>query len=487
MKSMKHIASTLLALVMVLALTVPAFAAETTTLSVDADDARTYEVYQIFTGDLAENGATLSNVKWGKNGTGTEGEAVAQSVLDALTAVTSNNSDVAKLVVIESYVNLDSAAIGTLSADAPLTVTTGYYLLKDVTEDLPEKAERSTFVVEIVGPTEIAPKAGEVTSEKKVKDTNDSVADSTSDWQDSADYDIGDAVPFQLKATLTEKYDHYDSYYLAFHDTLSDGLEFDGADSVKVYVDGVKITSGFEVVTTGLTDGCTIEVQFADLKDIASVKASSVITVEYTATLTNDAVIGSTGNTNTMHVEYSNDPNWDGDGDEPTGETPDDTVVVFTYKVVANKVTKGEDGNMVALKGAGFTLYKWSVEENDWVAIGDEVKGTDMTTFTWTGLDDGKYKLEETTTPDGYNTIADIVFTITAEHTETGSTITVDNTEFTPDNAAGSVSTQVVNNAGAVLPETGGMGTTIFYALGAMLMVGAAVLLITKKRMSVEK
>ena len=134
-----------------------------------------------------------------------------------------------------------------------------------------------------------------------------------------------------------------------------------------------------------------------------------------------------------------------------------------------------------------------------------------MTTFTWSGLDDGQYKLTETKTPVGYNTIDPIYFVIEATHDETADAPTLKTlkayltdadgnkqTEMkdgesvnidlgTVDQTAGSITTNVVNKAGSTLPETGGMGTTIFYVLGSVLLVGAAVLLITKKRMSAEK
>ena len=188
MKHTKKLASLLLALVMVFALATTAFAAEDTTISAPEGSNRTYDVYQIFTGDLHEG--VLSNIKWGKNGTGTVGKAVDQTILDALAAVNSK-SDTEKLAVIQTYVNFDSTAIGTVSDSNPLTVPTGYYLIKD-NGPVNDGEAYSLYVVQVVGPTTISPKVGTTTSDKKVKDTNDSTANSTTDWQDSADYDIGD-------------------------------------------------------------------------------------------------------------------------------------------------------------------------------------------------------------------------------------------------------------------------------------------------------
>lgn len=491
MKHMKKLASLLLALVMVFALALPAFAADTT-ITAPAGSTRTYDVYQIFTGDLADG--VLSNVKWGKNGTGTVGEAVPQATLDALAAVNSL-SDTEKLAEISKYVNLNSEEFGTVSAGSPLTAPTGYYLIKD-NGPVGDGEAYSLYVVQVVGPTTISPKVGTTTSEKKVDDKNDS--NTTQDkvkWDDSADYDIGDDVPFQLKATIAQDYNNYKVYKLTFHDKESAGLTFK-PETVVVKIDGTTVDSSkYEVATTGLTDGDTFEVRFADLKSTAA-KAGSVITVEYSSTLTGEnVVIGSNGNPNTMHVTYSNNPN-DGQGGE-NGKTPDDTVIVFTYKVVANKVTKnpdyvegGSEPKYIPLKGAGFTLYKKNIS-GKFVAVGSEVKGGEMTTFEWKGLDDGDYKISETTTPAGYNTIADIEFTITAEHDVLSDNPTLTSlsggNKFTGEVSTGAVSADIENNKGSTLPETGGMGTTIFYVLGSVLVIGAAVLLITKKRMGASK
>ena len=499
MKHARKLASLLLALIMVFALATTAFAAENTIIS--EGSTRTYDVYQIFTGDLHEG--VLSNIKWGKNGTGPEGTAVDQTTLDALAAV-NGKSDTEKLTEIQKYVKLDSEKFGTVSNGNPLTVPTGYYLIKD-NGPVNDGEAYSLYVVQVVGPTTISPKVGTTTSDKKVDDKNDSnTTEDATTWQDSADYDIGDAVPFKLSATIAQDYANYThGYKLTFHDKEDTGLRFN-KNSVKVYVDGTLITTGYEVVTEGLTDGCTFEVRFANLKKITSVHAGSVISVEYTSTLNNQAVIGSTGNENTSHVTYTNNPNDEQAGEN--GETPDDVVIVFTYQTIVNKVTKNpaydaskdtektgtdSDGNteFIPLKGAGFTLYKKNAS-GAYEAVGSELKGEDMTTFTWSGLDDGDYKLVETTTPSGYNTIPDIEFTITATHDEFSDAPTLislsGGDKFTGEISTGVVSANIENQSGAQLPSTGGIGTTIFYVLGSVLVIGAAVLLVTKKRMSTK-
>lgn len=500
MKHVTKLASLLLALVMVFALTITVSAVEDPTISAPAGSARTYDVYQIFTGDLSGN--VLSNVKWGKNGTGTEGKAVDQDTLEDLAAV-NTLSDTKKLTQIQKYVDLNSKKFGTVSAGSPLTVPTGYYLIRD-NGPVGAGEAYSLYVVKIVGSTTISPKVGTVSSEKKVIDINDTTG-AISGLQDSADYDIGDKVSFQLKGVVANDYDNYTVYKFTFHDTQSAGLTFN-ADSVVVKVDGNIINSDYSVVTTGLTDGCTFEVRFADLKQISSVHAGSVITVDYKSTLNNNAIIGSAGNPNTMHLEYSNNPN-DSQG-TTTGRTPDDTVIVFTYKTVINKVTKNPnyDPNTegskayIPLTGAAFKLEKKikgaDGAEDTWQLVKDFTvdEQKSASTFEFTGLDDGTYKLTETVTPAGYNSIEPIEFTVEAVHSD-GDTPALTNLtgnkvsgeiEFKTNVPGASLSADVVNNAGTVLPETGGIGTTIFYALGGLLVLTAVVLLVTKKRMSAK-
>ncbi len=483
MKTFKKILASVIAFVFALTLATPALAEGETpatpvqpTITAPANN-RSYAVYQIFTGDLADG--KLSNVKWGENGTGTKGEAVPEATMTAVAAISGTNAE--KAAAISAYVNFDSTPVGTVSNGSSISVPTGYYLIKD-NGPVAAGESYSLYVVEVVDSVTIAPKTSTTSSEKKVKDDEGA----NTGWNDSADYDIGDAVPFQLKATVASDYANYkNGYKLTFHDNESAGLTFN-KDSVKVYVDGNEITTGF-TVTAPADDGDTFDVAFANLKNISLVKAGSVITVEYTSTLNGEAEIGAEGNSNTSHITYTNNPNDTQAGED--GETPDDTVIVFTYKVVVDKYANSvADANKLA--GAEFTLTK-----------GDEViavvKSDDGTQFTFKGLDAGTYVLTETKTPAGYNTIEPITIVITATHDVeavapklTGLTVTPGESftvEMTGEgeNATptGTITGNVVNKSGTTLPETGGMGTTLFYVAGGLMMVGAAVLLITKKRM----
>lgn len=464
MKKMVSIALTLVmafARALTMKVTTTFAADKTFTITAPSND-HTYEIYQIFTDDLSENGSTLSNVKWGSNGKGTAGNDVDKTVLDEIKGLKSDDADQTKLATIKKYVDLTGTPFKTVK-NGTVDVPEGYYLIKDKDNSLTgEDDVYTTYIVQVSKDLKITPKADKPQSEKKVKDTNDTIGDTTG-WQDSADYDIGDDVPFQLTGTVTSKYADYKAYKFVFHDKESAGLTFN-ADSVKVYVDGKQITSGYEV------------------------KAGSKITVEYTSQLNDKAVIGSAGNPNTMHLEYSNNPNDDQGGE--TGKTPDDTVIVFTYKTIINKV----DASGAALKGAEFKLYKVMKDGSEKeVAV---VKNPEGTTFTFNGLDDGDYILRETTTPDGYNSISDIKFRITASHDVlsespalkdlTGDKVTGE-IELTADKTAGSLTSNIVNQKGSELPETGGMGTTAMYLVGGVLVAGALLLLITKRRMDTDR
>lgn len=498
-KKLKRLVALALSVVMVLAMSVFAFADTTvkTCTITGPGNGHTYKIYQIFTGEYDKTRDVLSNVKWGRNGTDTVGKSVSEDILNALTGV-NGKTDEKKLTVIKPYVNLNSTAAFEINATTnSVKVPDGYYLIQDtaLANQDPVPDAYSTDIVKVVKNLTIVPKSAVPSFEKKIKDRNDTKDDAKTytDWQDSADYDIGDNVPFKLEGTVASNYDAYKHYYFAFHDVEENGLSFN--KDVKVYVDKNPIKSGYEVKTTGITDGCTFEVEFDDLKKIDGVKAGSKITVEYTSKLNANAVLGNKGNVNEAKLVFSNNPKNEQVGKPKTpGETPWDNVIVFTYKVVVNKV----DENDQPLTGAEFTLKKNIKDKDDKVTRQEPVavvKNTAGTTFTFGGLDDGEYILEETTTPGGYNTISPITFTVDAGHnitweganrntileSLTGNKVSGEIT-LTSDKTAGSLTTDVVNKKGSTLPSTGGIGTTIFYVVGAILMVGAAVLLITKRR-----
>lgn len=501
-KAMKKLMAALLAVAMVCAMAIPAFADGSSSTSTAAvtlytiaapHNGHTYEIYQIFTGDYdALQPSMLTNIKWGKNGTGTAGDAVDQTVLNDLSRVVSYTSDSDKLDVIDKYVTLTNP-VETITNGGSVEVVGGYYLIKDKDGSVPSSETYTPYIVSVVGNVTIEPKSNEVPEfTKKLKDTNDTTGVITG-WQDSADYDIGDKIPFRLQGTVSKDIDSYKTYYYAFHDKEEAGLTFDPS-SVEVHLgdeNGAIIpNTDYKVLTKkdGTTSDteCTFEIVFDDLKKVTGVNAKSIITVTYESTLNTNAVLGKQGNVNTAQLEYSNNPRGKG-----TGTTPWDNVIVFTYKVVVNKVDQAGQ----PLDGAEFTLTK-KLNDGTEVDMPMNIDTSKKSLFTLSGLDDGIYTLTETVTPAHYNTISPITFTVNADHTITwgtesrediltslsGDTASGEIT-FSVDKTAGTLTTKVINKIGTTLPGTGGIGTTIFYVIGGGLMVAAAILLITKKRM----
>ena len=488
----------------------------------------TFEAYQVFAGDLSEkdNNVTLSNIGWG-NGVNGDELLTALKADDTLGGTFANAAGAAD---VAAALTEDNAAAFAKVAAAHLTGTgsgtgaydegaktytisglaAGYYLVKDKDGSLGDKTEAYTeFILRVVKDVTVAPKADVPTVEKKVWDTNDSATDANDanddKWSDSADHDINDTVAFQLTGSLPSNYDAYSTYAYTFTDTLSKGLTLN-QDSIKVYAvkgSGEQQTrtelkklaadgnDGYTVATAAYTatgdkyeGGTVLTLKFADLKQAVAADAANTlaidkdtkIVVEYSATLNADAVIGSAGNPNKVDLTFSNNPNGTGEG-----KTPEDVVTVFTFKIVANKV----DDNNQALEGAGFTLYKFNKNENKYQAVGGEIKGDALTQFTFKGLDAGQYKLEETTTPAGYNTWEGLEFKIVAEHDATSDDPQLKTLKFTDLNGKEigdfTVDTNkdanitVVNKKGSNLPETGGIGTTILYVAGAACVIAAGV------------
>ena len=500
MKLFKKLASFILAFAMVMAIAMPSvvMAADNTTYKLTLKNTvkdHTYEVYQVFSGTLStkEGKKVLSDLKWGS---GVKADAYTVTAKEKAETLTTDDSARAFAKELVDQDKL-STATKTVPSAADTTVITGlaagYYLVKDTNGSLQDKnASYTAYILKVVGDATTQVKSDVPTSEKKVKDINDSTDKETSGWQDSADWDIGDKVPFQLKGTVAADYDKYKVYKMTFHDKESKGLTFD-RNSVKVYLNSNPVeNTKYQVVTEGLTDGCTFEVRFADLRQIPGVTAGSIITVEYQSELNKDAVIGSEGNPNTMQMEFSNNPN-DEQGGE-TGKTPEDTVIVFTYKVSVNKVNE----NNQKLNGANFTLAKkvkksTNPEEYEWKPIA-KVSGTAGDVFEFKGIDDGDYKLTEIQAPDNYDKLSDpIYFTVTAGHIDGpkpsldkfSGDITSGNVgemKFTANKDTGILSTTIQNKPGSSLPETGGMGTTVLYAAGTLMILAAAAFLVMKKK-----
>lgn len=563
MKKMNKLLALVLAMVMVLGLATVASAATVTVPSDGILKDHTFTAYQIFSG-REENG-TLSDVKWGSGidstaflaalkNLGTEDNKpfgaceTAEAVAEVLSA---NNADkdLANAVAKLAYAN--KTGNGTLLQSGKNTLADGYYLVVDTTENVAAGSAYNASLLQVVGNIEIKEKTSAPTVEKKVWEDDKYNQDGNygTGFNDVADHNMGDAVPFHLIGSVPDM-SRYETYKYIFHDTLSPGLTLN-ADTIKVYVSSDKkldaadteipasVTSDETTITnwTKSVNGQSFTISFADLKTVADVSQGKYIIVAYTATLNQNAVVGLDGNPNTVYLEYSNKPDQSGSGaDHPTGKTPEDKVIVFTYELDTTKISgteytkapEGTDddhkdnegyllddaGNKVPLKleGAEFKLRnadnKWAIVDTNNKVTGwadTETAGSTLTSdanglFKVIGLDDGTYYLKETKAPAGYNLLASEITVIITATTTNGQNWTdgnassaLTNLAVTAGGAAGTGNTStgiagitVANNKGSTLPETGGIGTTIFYVLGGMLVVCAVVLMVSKKRMSVE-
>lgn len=485
MKSTRKILSVLLAIVMIISLGMIASAAETFQITAP-DNGHTYRVMQVFKGDYHEG--VLSNIKWGINSTQTPGSKVPDALIEELME---QNADTLTDVLLP-YIDLESQEYQVVSYAEPATnVEPGYYLICDKYPETNEANFTSTaYIIKVAGNVAIVPKAAVPTIEKKVEDVNDSTGEEEG-FHDSADHDIGDEIGFEITATVAENFSQYEAYLFEIHDQMDRGLTF-LPDTLKVTVNGVELVKDrdYRLVTTS---DQRFDVIFPDLKQVSGIQGGTPILVTYDARLNENAVIGPVGNKNTVYLNYSNNPNASGTGTK--GFTPEDTVKVFTYRAIINKFNEKQE----ALSGAEFELAKQCNDE--WILI-DPVVDQTGAIFTFNGLDDGFYRLREVKAPDGYNQIEDIYFRITAEHefvadmprllSVTGLQLASDGTDllaeevtFRPtwDEEAEGLTADVINKAGLILPETGGMGTRLFYLIGTVLVLGAGVLLISKKRM----
>lgn len=474
----------------------------------------TYEIYQIFTGTL-DNGM-LTNVKWGQNGKGTKGHLVPDATVKSVTD-TKESAESARLTAILNVTNLNSAPIAKIdnkaeTADIPNSYPAepGYYLIKDVdnslegTEDNPIKNDAYTYyIVKVVGDEDIkiTPKSVIPTVDKQVQDEvadKDVKSTDSEGWGETADHDINETFKFKLVADnfLYSEIDRYTSdYKVVLHDTWSAGVDYAGNPVVTVNGETAPANS-----YTIEQSGKTLTVTFNNIKDLPRTEGTTgyQIVVTYDAKLNSQAYVntatGSTSNKNEVYLEYSNNPNSTG-----TGTTEKDEVYVATFQL--NNLKVGAD-ETTPLAGAGFKLTKVvsengnnvtkvaTFDENNkvtgWVTAtmdssNKPTNGTEIMSssaddnkgrFDMIGLDTGTYKLVETTVPAGYTAAQDVEVTISATHEENNFVLTSEST----------ATHKVINKQSVNLPETGGMGTTMIYGVGAVMVAGAAVFYVTNKR-----
>ncbi|MBO4694071.1 MAG: isopeptide-forming domain-containing fimbrial protein [Clostridia bacterium] len=509
MKKTSKLTAVLLSLVLVVFLPLAGNAAGTTytlTLNNPGETTHQFQVYQIFIGDLYVNGSgerVLSNIEWG-NGVTAGGKVFfgnAVEKAETLKTEADGKAFADQLVSVGYLTNPVQKTVAANSTETIANLEPGYYLIKDAgNSQNMENGVYTAYILEVVGDITASAKIDVPTVEKKAKDINDTLDDDISDnpWQDSVDYDIGDTIPYQIVGTLPTNYAEYDQYYYKFTDNMCAGLTYQ--DDAKVYIDNAgvetEITSQVSINSSVSNSDTTLEITISNLDNITgvSINKDSKIVVRYTAVLNQNAVSGSAGNENTVFLTYSNNPNA---GGVETANTPVNKTVVFTYKLQINKV----DENNSPLQNAGFTLYKKD-SSGAWQTVKTIVAGSE-TQFTFAGLDDGDYKLVESEVPQGYNKFEDLEFNISAEHTSDsqtptlvsinnatteGETITLQGSKLaTVSLASGTISTTIMNKSGSLLPSTGGIGTTIFYIVGAVLVICGIIFLIAKKSMKYEE
>lgn len=485
MKKTKRFASLLLALVMVFAMAVTASAATIT----NNTSGHSYDAYQIFSGTQADDSSALGDITWGSGINGDELLEELQEDYDYFDNCTtaadvakvlegkSDNCDEAKALAATATKHLTNTKT-VIAADATdVTLAAGYWLLVDTTTPDDGDAKNAALL-------QVTNK-GNITIDKKYD------APEVEKTVDDNDANIGDTVTFTLSATMPSTFEGYETYKVIFHDTMSAGLAYENISSV--VVNNNELDEGkYSVDIKNNEDGTTtLTITIADVIALGADPSSKVV-VTYTAIVDDDAIIGTEGNPNKVYLEYSNDPNWDGEGDEPTGDTPEDEVKVFTWEIPAVKI---DGSTKSALSGAVFSLYK--ADETtliNVVAAGnniykvctqtdctDHTHVTQITTdetgkFNIEGLEQGTYYLKEITAPAGYNKLTEAIKVVVGKD----GVITVGSSTVTE-------TVTIENNQGATLPETGGTGTTVFYILGGILMVAAAILLVTKRRMNANR
>lgn len=481
------------------------------------EDNHNYGAYQLFDGDVSGN--QLTGIKWGSgiNQTALLGE-LKTSGITKLAGVTDTTTP-AKLANLLADLNADEATqfskIATKhvtgqptkfvksGTKAPYTYKAtlgndghGYYLVKD-TDNNP--ASLTSPILKVVGcEVNVEAKGSVPSSTKEIEE------DSPKAWGKTADFEIGEKAPFKLTGGMPSNIADFKTYKYGFKDFISKGFTLPDGFSAKdltVKIGNKKIEPD-TVNVTEIADesqgaeykgGKQIEIMFTDLKKTAAdnqitLDAKTKVTVEYKATVNEQAVIGGAGNPNKSLVVYQKDVN----GGDGTGETPKDEVWAFTYQLDTTKVDSADKN--IKLQGAKFRLYNSDKTKSAEISDGKVAKwvagdgGTEIETpaggvFNIKGLDADTYYLKETAAPSGYNlpegnaAFFEIVIKSTLEvdsGTNKGkiASLTINNT--TGNTAKGSVAMTIENTSGSTLPGTGGIGTVIFTVVGLLVMAGAA-------------
>ena len=523
-KVIKKLLAALLAVAMLCAMAIPAFAYNPGETKEDLNTKHDYGAFQIFKGVISKDNPTLSGVDWGQNitepdiflanlkndptiGEKFETAATAQEVL-AVISQWSNSDDnsIAFARVVCHYLypdaNADPKPVITDHTGGINIPTSGYYLIVDTStfsDDDFYHAYNSFFLLNVPQTPYVVlvnHKVVKPTVEKEVYDNND--IGSTGGWGSSADHAINEPFQFRLIAKLPASenngraYDYYKEYAVCFTDTLSDGITFDKLDTVEITNGDGGASQVINNYTLDPNDPqSSFKLSIDNVKTcVPDLNKGATITVTYTAHLNEKAYVniagGGTDNKNRVYLEYSNNPRISTSLDH----TPESEVCVYTYQLNNTKY-RDDDTPGNELAGAGFRLYsgKDCTKEQEiklkknttdgtyspyfGADAGDEMFSDEHGQFNVKGLDAGTYYLKETNPPADYSACANKEIVISATH------------DVNHVSLSGNLSTTIINkkDGGITLPSTGGIGTTIFYVVGGGLMVAAIVLLVTKKRM----
>ena len=572
---MKKAIAIIVCLVMVFSMTITAFATDATyTLTINNPTKdHTYEAYQIFSGTLENVSGTdtqvLTNIKWGSAivGEGYDNSAALLNDIQAAATAAADDSPMKKLVGVNSAAKLaedmadnittDSETLDALAAifakhivagkntgtqaytenvvadaDGKTTdksyytisgLTPGYYLVKDQDNSLAGEYDSYTkFILRVIKDETVSPKSSIPSVDKTINDTIDGT------FGEHEDFDINDIAYYKWTGKLPSNLKDYETYYYKFYDTLPTGIEY--VQFEQIYLEGhdgnvvhtfydAKTSTQMPAGIKATINGKNVELEFEDLWTLyPSILPTHKIIVKYSARVTRDALIAEPM-TNSVYVEFSNDPNAEGDGSK--GKTPEDVAHAFTFQINVDKYDA--DNKDKKLEGAEFKLY-YERTENDvivkyyaqviteeMIAEGTIINGTAVdaddlgVVYGWTtdesaasvldtdskgalslrGLDEGIYYLKETKAPAGYNLMeTPVKIEIIPVYTESGDEVSVTVNYKVDDKEQDSNTVGVRNSSGSTLPVTGGIGTVVFYVLGTVLVLGAVVLLIVKKRMN---